>query len=153
MDRRVLTLAASLALVAGIGVGTVRAAARDVVIAGFAFSPRTVTVNVGDAITWTNRDGQTHTATSGSAWNTGDINDGQSRSITFRSAGTYDYICAIHPQMTGTVVVRAGSVPATDTAIAPAASTDALPTTLAILGLATLLGAIIGERRFRASRR
>ena len=65
MDRRVLAFAASLALVAGTGVGTVRAADRDVAIAGFAFSPRTVTVNVGDAITWTNRDGQTHTATSG----------------------------------------------------------------------------------------
>ena len=55
--------------------------------------------------------------------------------------------------MTGTVVIRAGSAPATDKAIAPGASTDALPTTLAILGLATLLGAIFGERRFRASRR
>jgi plastocyanin len=153
MDRRrIVAIAGALALVVGIGAGTVQAADRDVAISGFSFSPRNVTVNVGDTVTWTNSDAQAHTATSGSAWDTGNIGNGQSKSITFRNAGTFDYICAIHPQMTGTVVVQGGAAPATDMALASEQRTDTLPTTLAILGLAALLGGLIAERRFRATR-
>jgi plastocyanin len=153
MDRRrIVAMAGALALVVGIGAGAVQAADRDVAVSGFSFSPRTVTVNVGDTVTWTNSDAQTHTATSGSAWDTGNIANGQSKSITFRNAGTFDYICAIHPQMTGTVVVQGGAAPATDTALASEQKTDTIPTTLAILGLAALIGALIAERRFRTTR-
>ena len=90
MDRRrIVAMAGALALVVGIGAGAVQAADRDVAVSGFSYSPRTVTVNVGDTVTWTNSDAQTHTATSGSAWDTGNIANGQSKSITFRNAGTF----------------------------------------------------------------
>jgi plastocyanin len=151
MDRRRLAaLAGGLAMLIGIGAGTALAADQSVAISGFSFSPRTVTVNVGDTVTWTNSDAQAHTATSGSAWNTGDIGNGESASITFSNAGTFDYICAIHPTMTGTVVVRAGGAPPTDTL--GAAGTDGQapsPTTLALLGLVTLVAAIVVSRRLR----
>ena len=150
MDRRRLVAAGgALALVIGVSAGTVQAADRDVAISGFRFSPETVTVNVGDTVTWTNRDGQAHTATSGSAWSTGDIAGGKSKSITFRTAGTFDYICAIHPTMTGTLVVRAGSAPATDTGLASGAPDPDTTNILVILTLAGLGGALIGARRFR----
>ena len=77
--------------------------------------------------------------------------DGQSKSITFRTAGTFDYICRIHPQMTGTVIVQGGAAPATDTAIAPVRDGGDVPITLAILGLAALAGVFIAERRFRVT--
>jgi plastocyanin len=142
----------SVALAAGIVAGTVQAADQDVAISGFTFSPGTVTVNVGDTVTWTNSDAQAHTATSGSAWNTGDIAGGASASITFQTAGTFDYICAIHPTMTGTVVVRgaSGTAPPSDTEPLPAPADDRwLTGTLAILGIVMIVGTLVADRRFR----
>jgi plastocyanin len=152
MDRRRLAaLAGGSALVIAIGAGTALAADRSVAISGFSFSPRTVTVNVGDTVTWTNSDAQAHTATSGSAWNTGDIANGESASITFSTAGTYDYICAIHPTMTGTVVVSAGGAPPTDTLDASGRDARApLPITLALLGLVTIVAALVARHHLRS---
>jgi plastocyanin len=153
MDRRRLVAGiGSVALAAGIVAGTVQAADQDVAISGFTFSPGTVTVNVGDTVTWTNSDAQAHTATSGSAWNTGDIAGGDSASITFQTAGTFDYICAIHPTMTGTVVVRgaSGTAPPSDTEPLPAPADDRwLTGTLAILGIVMIVGTLVADRRFR----
>jgi plastocyanin len=153
MDRRrLVALTGAMALVLGVGSATVLAADQDVAISGFTFSPRSVTVNVGDSVTWTNSDAQAHTATSGSAWNTGDIAGGESASITFRTAGTFDYICAIHPTMTGTVVVRgtSGTTPPSDTERFAAPDEDGwLTGTLAILGIVMIVGTLVADRRFR----
>ena len=81
-----------------------------VVISDFAFDPETVEVAAGDTVTWTNDDGVAHTVTAGSSGAATDdfdeaIDAGESAEITFDEAGTYDYFCAIHPTMTGEVVV------------------------------------------------
>lgn len=82
------------------------AAAANVSIANFAFGPASVTVHVGDAVTFTNNDGVTHTVTfkDGSA-GTDSLEPGQSFTRKFDHAGTFDYFCSFHPYMTGTVVV------------------------------------------------
>jgi hypothetical protein len=82
-----------------------------VTIQSFAFHPQTITIGAGDTVTWTNRDDAAHTATgTGGSFDTGTLQRGQSGSHTFTSAGRFSYICAIHPSMTGTVVVTgAGS--------------------------------------------
>ena len=151
MDRRrLVAVSGALALVIGVGAGTVLAADRDVAISGFTYSPRTVTVNVGDSVTWTNNDAQTHTATAGSAWNTGDIGNGESKSIRMRRSGTFDYICAIHPTMTGRVVVRGTSgAPATDTAIGAGDDRAMVAATLAMLGMVMLAATAIADWLFR----
>jgi plastocyanin len=76
-------------------------------IAGFAFSPATITAKVGDVITWTNNDSTAHTATasSDSSCDTGTIAAGATGSLKFNTAGTYDYMCKIHPNMTGKIEV------------------------------------------------
>jgi plastocyanin len=76
-------------------------------IAAFAFDPASVTVHVGTTVTWTNNDTVPHTvtATDGS-FNSGNLNPGESFSFTFDGAGTFDYICNYHPNMTGTIVVN-----------------------------------------------
>jgi plastocyanin len=80
-----------------------------VTIQSFTFSPASITVGVGGTVTWTNQDGVAHTAT-GTSFNTGNLNRGQSGSATFNQAGTFPYHCSIHPNMTGTVsVVASGS--------------------------------------------
>jgi plastocyanin len=90
---------------------TVRAASSaGVIIKNFAFKPNSSTVHVGDTITWTNQDIVAHTATaSDGSWDTGTINKNKSGSHTFTKAGTFAYICSIHPNMKGTVTVLASS--------------------------------------------
>ena len=80
------------------------AASTSVTIQNFAFHPPTVSIGVGDTVTWTNRDDAPHTAT-GSGFDTGTLNKGQSGSHTFTKAGRFSYICSIHPNMKGTVLV------------------------------------------------
>jgi plastocyanin len=80
-----------------------------VTIKGFAFHPSSLTVKVGTKVTFTNEDGVTHTTTgSGNSSNisSGDLAKGQSYTVTFTKAGTYNYICKIHPYMNGTVIVQ-----------------------------------------------
>ena len=77
-------------------------------ITDFEFSPTSVTVNVGDTVTWVNAGPTVHTAT-GSGFDTGNLSKGQSGSHTFASAGTFSYICTPHPFMKASVSVVASS--------------------------------------------
>lgn len=95
-------------------VGANNQATVNVKMAGFAFDPATLTVNVGDTVTWTNSDTQPHNATaSDGAFKTPDITQGQSTSITATVPGTHTYTCTIHPRMVATLIVQAaGGAPA-----------------------------------------
>jgi amicyanin len=75
-------------------------------ISDFKFNPATLTVPVGTTVTWTNQDEEPHTiaAKDGSFHSPGMDTHG-TYSFTFSTPGSYDYICSIHPFMTGTVVV------------------------------------------------
>jgi plastocyanin len=72
------------------------------------FEPATIEVDAGATVTWTNDDdGIPHTVTARDGdFDSGVLQTGDSFSQTFSEPGTYDYFCAIHPSMTGTVVVR-----------------------------------------------
>lgn len=79
----------------------------EVTIQNMAFSPATLSVKVGDKVTWTNQDSVAHTATADdNSFDTGTIAQGQSGSFTFTKAGTYTYHCSIHPNMTATIIVQ-----------------------------------------------
>ena len=73
-----------------------------------AFSPASVTIQSGQYVTWRNDDVISHTTTenSGPAWNSGTLAPGATYPRFFSSPGTFSYHCAIHPGMTGTVVVN-----------------------------------------------
>jgi plastocyanin len=62
-------------------------------------------VPVGTTVTWTNNDPSQHTATSTGNFDSGVLAQGGTFSFTFDTAGTYDYICSLHPNMTGQIVV------------------------------------------------
>jgi LPXTG-motif cell wall-anchored protein len=75
----------------------------------YGFSPTTITINVGDSVTWTNTGDQDHNAvgTGGSSFDTGIIDPGGSGSATFDKAGSFPYVCTLHASlMKGTVVVN-----------------------------------------------
>ena len=79
----------------------------DVAIRGFAFTPGGLTIRVGTTVRWTNDDSVSHTVKAGGAEPFASQNLGQNASFsqTFKSAGSFAYICGIHPEMTGTIVV------------------------------------------------
>ena len=82
------------------------ALAASVSAVDFKFVPKTVTISVGETVTWSNNGQSPHTVT-GSGFNSGNLNPGQSYSHTFGAPGTYAYHCQYHVQqgMVGTVIV------------------------------------------------
>jgi plastocyanin len=77
-------------------------------ITNFAFSPATITVKAGSTVVCTNNDTIQHDITfDGGDIASNDLNHNDTFSHTFRTAGTFHYICSIHPFMHGTVIVTA----------------------------------------------
>jgi plastocyanin len=82
-------------------------AAVTVPIKSFAFMPMEVSVPVGGSVTWKNLDPEPHTVTStDGAFRSAGLDQGDSFTFKFTKAGTYPYICSIHPQMRARVVVK-----------------------------------------------
>lgn len=81
-------------------------AGNAVYIDNFAFAPATLTVRAGSTVTWTNRDEEPHTvvANDGTFHSPG-MGSQATFSFTFPKAGTFEYVCSIHPFMRATVVV------------------------------------------------
>ena len=87
----------------------------DVAIQNFSFQPPILTVKAGSTVTWTNDDSASHGITpvagaaavglSDAAATSKLLNQGDSWSLTFPSAGTFEYRCSVHPSMTGKVIV------------------------------------------------
>ena len=74
--------------------------------AEYVFAPARTRVRAGTAVTFTNNGDLPHSATSvDNGWDTGVLNRGESKTVTFNEAGTYNYICAPHPWMYGQVIV------------------------------------------------
>jgi len=71
----------------------------------FQFVPKTMTVRVGDTVTWTNNDGIEHSVTAAGAFDTGLFGKGESRTLTFDTAGTFAFRCSRHGSMMGEIVV------------------------------------------------
>ena len=65
-----------------------------------------LTIPVGTTVVWTNEDSAPHTVTSdGGAFDSGNMNQGETFSFSFTEAGTFDYTCIYHPAMLGQVIV------------------------------------------------
>lgn len=78
-----------------------------VAIRGFAFRPALLRVKAGTTVRWRNSDPAPHTVTANSrAFDSRTMAQGAPYSRRFARPGTYAYLCALHPQMTGKVVVR-----------------------------------------------
>jgi plastocyanin len=84
------------------------AADHRVVIEGMAFTPKAVTVRPGDTITWVNKDMFVHNVTAAAAGiKSGDLQPGQSWRHKVGKGETFDYLCTLHPVMTGRVQAEA----------------------------------------------
>src|SRR5438094_9187559 len=112
--RRIAATALVLALVGACGGGkssstsapasTAAPSASAVGLAkNLAFSPKTVSVKVCGKVTWQFEDTQAHNVV-GDGLKSPTMPSG-SWLFTFAKAGTYHYLCTIHPSMKGTVEV------------------------------------------------
>lgn len=82
------------------------AGGHEVAVANFAFAPANLSVQTGDAVTWTNMDDVSHTVTADNdAFDSGAFGAGAAFQITAGAPGTYTYFCQIHPFMKGTLTV------------------------------------------------
>ena len=117
------------------------------------FSPKPIQVTVRSTVTWTNATAPVHTATSDSgAWDTGNIAPGATSSaVSFPTAGTFAYHCAIHPSMTGSVVVSAAAATSPPVrALAPGGGGPPIAVGVGLLLLG--LGLLAARRRDRTQR-
>jgi LPXTG-motif cell wall-anchored protein len=143
--------------------------AASVTIGDNFYTPETVTIKIGEAVTWTNNGQAPHTVTANdNSFDSSpncpkDINEclhnGETYSHTFGAVGTFAYHCKVHGlAMSGTVVVLGVSPPPTSE---PSATVTALPNTgpsipvgrLTVFGLLFLVaggGLLLALRRRRA---
>jgi plastocyanin len=78
-----------------------------VTIDNFAYSPRQLKIEAGTRVTWVNHDDVPHTVSSSDKRfvSSGALDTDDTYSVSFDSPGTYTYFCAVHPHMTGSVIV------------------------------------------------
>ena len=83
------------------------AATISVKINATAFAPKSVTINQGDTVTWTNADKANHQIVANKgAFASGILRPGQTYSFTFNTAGGFAYHDALHPSVSGAVYVK-----------------------------------------------
>jgi plastocyanin len=76
-------------------------------IDGFAYSPRSMTVKVGQSVTWDNADAAPHTVTKSQfRFDSKGLGRGRRYTRRFTDPGRFQYLCALHPGMSGTVTVK-----------------------------------------------
>ena len=102
-------LRATLVIVTVIAVlasGQALAAEAQVKIANFTFDPPTLTVKARTTVTWVNADDIPHLVSEKDGnFRSSALDTNDKFSQTFSTAGTIEYFCAIHPHMTGNIVV------------------------------------------------
>jgi len=107
----IVRLACFTVFFASIGIGSTALAdepsATVVVAKSFMFSPTTLTVAAGTTVKWSNRDEEPHTVVSETGlFRSPALDTNESFSFRFDEPGTYRFVCSIHPQMTGTIIVQ-----------------------------------------------
>ncbi|MBI2042248.1 MAG: cupredoxin family copper-binding protein [Candidatus Nealsonbacteria bacterium] len=81
-------------------------ASRIILIKNFAFNPAKITIKMGTEVVWRNEDSVPHTVTAEGIFDSRILQNGESFGYKFDSPGTFDYICAIHPNMKAQIIVE-----------------------------------------------
>jgi plastocyanin len=109
MRRAPGVVTATCAVMLAIGCGwspASRAPARiEIVVDKIAFQQPEVHARVGDSVGWVNKDPVAHTSTSRKpAWDV-TVEPGTTGHVVLKEAGTFDYYCRLHPNMSGRLIV------------------------------------------------
>ena len=75
-------------------------------VKSYRFDPKVIEIEAGQTVTWKNEDNFTHTVQV-DGQDDHKVDRGDSVSIKFDTAGTYDYVCTLHRQdMEGKVIAK-----------------------------------------------
>ena len=105
-------LGVAVAAVASISLHAEKGAAADpapvdIKIDNFTFAPQRLIVRAGTTVIWRNRDDIPHAiASSSRLFKSKALDTDDTYAFTLTTAGTFEYFCSLHPQMTGTIVVE-----------------------------------------------
>jgi plastocyanin len=118
------------------------------------FDPSTVTVQVGDTVTWTNTQGFHNVRADDGSFGNEPAGGAWTLPITFDTAGTYEYYCEIHSSpdgtsMNGVVIVEEGPTAVSLSTLGAIADTNEL-VLVAGLGLLLTAGVVVAFRRQQA---
>jgi plastocyanin len=103
---RTAVAAISVAAAVGVVITCAHAETIRVEVKSLAFSPAQVTAHVGDTIEWANADFIAHTATAKNRdWDV-QLPANSKKTLVLKKAGTVEYFCRFHPNMTGTLTVE-----------------------------------------------
>ena len=102
MSKRLLALAA---LLLAPMVVPAHAATIEITMENLEISPHEVSANVGDTITWVNKDVFAHTATAKNGDFDVNLPANKTGSFALRKPGTVDYYCRFHPNMKATLKI------------------------------------------------
>jgi len=95
-------------MVIAIGSRTAKAADTEIIIDNFTFAPTPLRVKVGTTVTWVNHDDIPHSLVCPDLKvHSHPLDTDDTFAFKFEQAGTYDYVCGLHPHMHGQVVVEA----------------------------------------------
>jgi plastocyanin len=120
MRRLLLAAAAALALVFAGPASTAPSATVTVRILSTKFTPASVTITAGDAVTWRNADTKNHqVVANGGQFASSILAPGKTYTHAFPSAGKFGYHDALHPTLRGTVTVKGAPAVVTLAASAP----------------------------------
>jgi plastocyanin len=104
--RLLLRRALGTGIVLAIGSRAAVAADTQIVVDNFTFSPTPLMVPTGTTVTWVNHDDIPHSIVCPDLKvKSHPLDTDDSFAYKFEQAGTYDYICGLHPHMHGQVVV------------------------------------------------
>jgi amicyanin len=110
---RLIALFAALASTPCLAEDTNSAGAGPVATVGMdhsTFTPSEITVTPGTTVTWVNNEAMPHTVVdSNKGFRSKTLAKDARFSFTFTTAGDYDYVCSIHPNMKGKVIVKPGA--------------------------------------------
>ena len=99
--------ASALLLAAGCAAPDRGAAHHEVEIRDLAFTPDSIVAQVGDTVSWSNRDIVPHTVTGpDSGWESGELSAESTFQVVVTGAGRVEYVCRFHPGMRAVVVTR-----------------------------------------------
>ncbi len=106
---RLLALCAVSAATVGGQVAASQASGKTVTLRNIAFAPKSLTISRGSTVTFAWRDdGTAHKVVSKGTkrFRSIAVRETGSQSRKFTAAGTYRYVCTLHPGMSGRITVR-----------------------------------------------
>jgi plastocyanin len=79
----------------------------EVKMTNIQFDPQSITVKVGQTVKWTNEDDVQHDADATEGEFESELyGQGGTQEWKAEEAGTVEYVCSVHPNMTGTITVE-----------------------------------------------